>query len=55
MRHSQLVKYGNTSILNLTVHPFTPAARAEAINARTAAPIVIGDDVSVGMEALVLM
>ena len=55
MRHSQLVKYGNTSILNLTVHPFTPAARAEAINAGTAATIVVGDDMSVGMEALVLM
>ena len=55
MRHSQLVKCGNTSILNLTVHPFTPAARVEAINARTAAPIVIRNDVSVGMEALVLM
>lgn len=54
MRHSQLVKYGNTSILNLTVHPFTPAARAEAINARTAAAIVIGDDVFVGVDALIL-
>jgi acetyltransferase-like isoleucine patch superfamily enzyme len=45
---------GNASIVDFDFHPLTPEARAEAINAGAAAPIVIEDDVFVGMEALVL-
>ena len=45
---------GNASIVDFDFHPLTPEARAENINAGAAAPIVIGDDVFVGMEALVL-
>jgi len=45
---------GNVSIVDFDFHPLTPEGRAEAINAGAAAPIVIKDDVFVGMEALVL-
>ena len=45
---------GNASIVDFDFHPLTPEGRAEAINAGAAAPIVIGDDVFVGMEALIL-
>jgi acetyltransferase-like isoleucine patch superfamily enzyme len=45
---------GNASIVDFDFHPLTPEGRAEDINAGAAAPIVIEDDVFVGMEALVL-
>jgi len=45
---------GNASIVDFDFPPLTPEARAEDINAGAAAPIVIGNDVFVGMEALVL-
>jgi hypothetical protein len=45
---------GNASIVDFDFHPLTPEGRAEAINAGAAAPIVIEDDVFVGMEALIL-
>ena len=45
---------GNASIVDTDFHPLTPEGRAEDINAGAAAPIVIGDDVFVGMEALIL-
>ena len=45
---------GNASIVDFDFHPLTPEGRAENINAGAAAPIVIGDDVFVGMEALIL-
>jgi len=45
---------GNASIVDCDFHPLTPEGRAETINAGAAAPIVIEDDVFVGMEALIL-
>lgn len=45
---------GNASIVDFDFHPLTPEARAENANAATHAPIVIEDDVFVGMEALIL-
>jgi len=45
---------GNASIVDFDFHPLTPEERAENINAGAAAPIVIEDDVFVGMEALIL-
>ena len=45
---------GNASIVDTDFHPLTPEGRAKDINAGAHAPIVIGDDVFVGMEALVL-
>jgi acetyltransferase-like isoleucine patch superfamily enzyme len=45
---------GNASIVDFDFHPLTPEERAENINAGAAAPIVIEDDVFVGMDALVL-
>jgi len=45
---------GNPSIVDFDFHPLTPEGRAENINAGAAAPIVIGDDVFVGMDALVM-
>ena len=45
---------GNASIVDFDFHPLTPEGRAENINAGAAAPIVIEDDVFVGMEALIL-
>ena len=45
---------GNASIVDFDFHPLTPEARAENINAGTAAPIVIEDDVFVGGDALIL-
>jgi hypothetical protein len=45
---------GNVSTVDFDVHPLAPEVRAEAANARAAAPTVIGDDVFVGIEALIL-
>jgi len=45
---------GNAMIVDFDFHPLTPEGRAEDINAGAAAPIVIEDDVFVGMEALIL-
>lgn len=45
---------GNASIVDTDFHPLEPGARAEDLNAGEATPITIGDDVFVGMEALVL-
>ena len=45
---------GNASIVDFDFHPLTPEGRAENINAGAAAPLVIEDDVFVGMEALIL-
>ena len=45
---------GNASIVDFDFHPLSPEARAENINAGTAAPIVIEDDVFVGGDALIL-
>ena len=45
---------GNVSIMDFDFHPLTPEGRAEDLNAGAAAPIVIEDDVFVGMEALIL-
>ncbi|WP_251964133.1 acyltransferase [Salinibacter ruber] len=45
---------GNASIVDFDFHPLTPEGRAEAINAGAAAPIVTGNDVFVGMDALVM-
>lgn len=45
---------GNASIVDTDFHPLTPEGRAEALNAGAHAPIVIEDDVFVGMEALIL-
>ena len=44
---------GNASIVDFDFHPLTTDERAENVNAGAAAPIVIGDDVFVGMEALI--
>jgi acetyltransferase-like isoleucine patch superfamily enzyme len=45
---------GNASIVDTDFHPLTPEGRAKDINAGAAAPIVIKDDVFVGMDALVM-
>ncbi len=45
---------GNASIVDFDFHPLAPEGRAENINAGNAAPIVIEDDVFVGMDALVM-
>lgn len=45
---------GNASIVDTDFHPIEPEVRAEDLNAGEAAPISIGDDVFVGMEALIL-
>ena len=45
---------GNASIVDFDFHPLTPEARAENINAGSAAPVVIEDDVFVGVDALIL-
>lgn len=45
---------GNASIVDFDFHPLTPEGRADDINAGAAVPIVIGDDVFVGMDALVM-
>ncbi len=45
---------GNATLVDTDFHPLTPAGRAEDINAGAAAPIVIEDDVFVGMDALIL-
>ncbi len=45
---------GNASIVDFDFHPLTPEGRTEDINAGAAAPIVIEDDVFVGMDALIL-
>ena len=45
---------GPASIVDFDFPPLTPKARAEAVNAGAHAPIVIEDDVFVGMEALIL-
>ena len=45
---------GNASIVDFDFHPLTPEGRAEDFNAGAATPIVIEDDVFVGMEALIL-
>ena len=45
---------GNVSTVDFDVHPLAPEVRAEAVNAGAAAPIVIGDDVFVGIKALIL-
>nr|WP_279311489.1 acyltransferase [Salinibacter ruber] len=45
---------GNASIVDFDFHPQTPEGRAENISAGAAAPIVIADDVFVGMDALVM-
>ena len=45
---------GNASIVDFDFHPLRPEARAANFNDGAAAPIVIEDDVFVGMEALIL-
>ena len=45
---------GNVSTVDFDVHPLAPEARAEAVNVGAAAPTVIGDDVFVGIKALIL-
>ena len=45
---------GNASIVDTDFHPLVPETRREHFNAGAAAPIVLGDDVFVGMEALIL-
>jgi hypothetical protein len=45
---------GNASIVDFDFHPLAPEERAENFNDGAHAPIVIEDDVFVGMEALVL-
>ncbi|WP_259204084.1 hypothetical protein [Salinibacter ruber] len=44
----------NALIVDFDFHPQTPEGRAENISAGAAAPIVIADDVFVGMDALVM-
>jgi len=46
--------WGNTTVFDFGVRPLLPEGRAENINAGAAAPIVIEDDVFVGMDALVM-
>lgn len=45
---------GNASIVDFDFHPLVPEERKENFNDGASAPIVIEDDVFVGMEALVL-
>lgn len=45
---------GNASIVDFDFHPLTPEARADNFNDGAHAPIVIENDVFVGMEALIL-
>ncbi|MCS4149373.1 hypothetical protein GGP52_003085 [Salinibacter ruber] len=45
---------GNASIVDTDFHPLVPEVRWENFNAGASAPIVIEDDVFVGMEALIL-
>ncbi|MCS4086107.1 acetyltransferase-like isoleucine patch superfamily enzyme [Salinibacter ruber] len=45
---------GNASIVDTDFHPLVPEVRWENFNAGATAPIVIEDDVFVGMEALIL-
>jgi acetyltransferase-like isoleucine patch superfamily enzyme len=45
---------GNASIVDFDFHPLVPEERRENFNDGASAPIVIEDDVFVGMEALVL-
>ena len=45
---------GNASIVDFDFHPLVPEERREHFNDGAAAPIVIEDDVFVGMEALIL-
>ncbi|MCS4199760.1 DapH/DapD/GlmU-related protein [Salinibacter ruber] len=45
---------GNASIVDTDFHPLVPEVRWEHFNAGASAPIVIKDDVFVGMEALIL-
>jgi acetyltransferase-like isoleucine patch superfamily enzyme len=45
---------GNAMIVDFDFHPLTPEGRAEAFNDGAHAPIVIHDDVFVGMDALIL-
>ena len=44
----------NASIVDTDFHPLTPEGRARDFNAGAHAPIVIGDDVFIGMDSLVL-
>jgi acetyltransferase-like isoleucine patch superfamily enzyme len=45
---------GNAHIVDFDFHPLTPERRAEDFNAGAHAPIIIRDDVFVGMDSLVL-
>jgi hypothetical protein len=45
---------GNASIVDFDFHPLVPEERRENFNDGASAPIVIEDDVFVGMEALVM-
>ena len=45
---------GNASIVDFDFHPLTPEERADDFNAGDHAPIVIHDDVFIGMESLIL-
>jgi acetyltransferase-like isoleucine patch superfamily enzyme len=45
---------GNASIVDFDFHPLVPEERAEHFNDGAHAPIIIHDDVFVGMEALIL-
>lgn len=44
----------NVSIVDTDFHPLTPERRQRDINAGASAPIVIGDDVFIGMDSLIL-
>ena len=45
---------GNAQIVDTDFHPLTPEGRAEDINAGSARPITIEDDVFIGMNSLIL-
>jgi acetyltransferase-like isoleucine patch superfamily enzyme len=44
----------NTSVVDTDFHPLQPEARQQDFNAGAAAPIVIKDDVFIGMDSLIL-
>jgi len=44
----------NASIVDTDFHPLRPERRAEAMNDGARAPIIISDDVFIGMDAIVL-
>ena len=45
---------GNASIVDTDFHPLSPEGRRKDINAGASRPIVIGDDVFIGMNSLLL-